>query len=50
VLYNADDCWTTLVKALSELQERGLIAKETLAHLHVVEDIESLEKLCQTLK
>ncbi|MBQ5826983.1 MAG: TIGR00730 family Rossman fold protein [Bacteroidaceae bacterium] len=49
VLYNADDCWTTLLKALSELQERGLIAKETLAHLHVVEDIEGLEKICQTL-
>ena len=49
VLYNADHCWTTLLKALEELQERGLIAKETLAHLHVAEDIEGLEKICQTL-
>lgn len=46
VLYNVDHCWDTAILALQDLAQRGLISTEIDKIIHIVSNVEDLEKIC----
>ena len=49
ILYNVDHCWDKTVGMLKEMRELNLVNESALAQLHVVNNIEELEKVCETI-
>jgi len=47
VLYNVDGCWDTLLRAIDDLTQRGLIKPSHYSQPLVAQSIEDLERLCQ---
>ena len=49
VLYNVEGCWKKLVELLDEMVATNLVHQTVRNKVHVVESIEQLELLCQSL-
>ena len=45
ILYNIHDFWSTLLDMLSRIEQEGMVGKETLNTLRVVQSLDELESL-----
>ena len=49
VLYNVEGCWNKLVELLDDMVVTNLVHQTVRNKVHIVESIEQLELLCQSL-
>ena len=49
ILYNVEGCWSSTMTSLQDLCQKNLVSEDALSLLHVVNNIEELDHLCQQI-